>query len=178
VIIDFDDFYPGNTGFEWLYRLKEANPLFKATLFAVPGLGSQDFWDSIPDWLELAMHGWLHPHPTECIDWSYEEASATFDKIPYHFKWGWKSPGWQISDGTYQALLERDWWVADKAYNNHRRPQGLRHHLDGEPIDGLEHWHGHIQNVCGNGLEETFHELLPKVEAAKEFRFISEVVHL
>jgi hypothetical protein len=178
VIVDFDDFYPGNDRLDLLYRLKEANPLFKATLFAVPGLGSNPFWQEVPDWLELALHGHLHPHPTECIDWSYERTITAMWDSPRQFVNGWKSPGWQISDGTYEAMRDHDWWIADKDYNNPRRPIGLRHHLDGESVDGLEHWHGHIQNVCGNGLEETFPELLEKVKAATEFRFISEVVHL
>jgi hypothetical protein len=178
MIVDFDDFHAQNTGFEWLYRLKEANPLFKATLFAVPGLGTPAFWISVPTWLELALHGHMHPHPEECVDWSYERALTALKTAPIPFVKGWKSPGWQISDGTYFALLDEGWWVADKDYNDHRRPDGLWHHLDGESVDGLEHWHGHIQNVCGNGLEETFPVLLEKVKAATEFRFISEVVHL
>jgi hypothetical protein len=41
---------------------------------------------------------------------------------------------------------------------------------------GLEHWHGHIPNVCGNGIEEMFAELLPRVRDAASFELISEVV--
>jgi len=92
--------------------------------------------------------------------------------LPPRFVRVWKSPGWQISDGTYQALLDHGFAVADQPYNDHRRPAGLKCHRLG---DG-DHWHGHIQDVCGNGLSETFAQLLPLVSAAKSFEWISEVV--
>jgi hypothetical protein len=91
-----------------------------------------------------------------------------------HPRWarGFKAPGWQISDGCYEALLERGWWVADQRYNDGRRPAGLRFHCEG---DG-DHVHTHVQNVCGNGLEETFLRLLQAVSEAESFDLISEVV--
>ena len=92
--------------------------------------------------------------------------------VQKHFVQGFKAPGWQISDGCYEVLLDRGWWVADQPYNDHRRPEGLRVHRLG---DG-DHWHGHIQNVCGNGLEETFPTVLDLVKNADSFQFISEAV--
>jgi hypothetical protein len=91
---------------------------------------------------------------------------------PERFVCGFKAPGWQISDGCYHALLGADWWLADQPYNDHRRPPGLRVHRLG---DG-DHWHGHIQDVEGNGLAERFPELLERVRAAEGFQFVSEVV--
>jgi hypothetical protein len=145
--------------------------LFRCTLFAVPGLGTDKFWDLVPDWCELAMHGWFHPDPRECENWSALQMRIAMAAKPERFVNGWKSPGWQISDGCYEALLEGGWWVADQHYNDHRRPAGLRVHCLG---DG-DHVHTHVQNVCGNGLEETFPDLLARVKAATEFRFVSEV---
>jgi hypothetical protein len=142
-------------------------------LFAVPGLGSDEFWESVPDWCELAVHGWVHPDPYECAEWSYDRMMTLLDEpILWWFTRGFKAPGWQISDGCYEALLERGWWVADQPYNDDRRPSGLRVHRLG---DG-DHWHGHIQNVCGNGLEETWDELVGRVREAESFELISEVV--
>ncbi len=172
MVVDFDDFHAGNHRLDLLQRLHAANPRFRCTLFAVPGLGTEAFWDQIPDWCELAVHGWLHPHPRECEGWSYEEALDHLLSAPVRFVDGWKSPGWQISDGTYRAVQDLGWWCADHPENNLRRPAGLRTHVLGQG----DHWHGHIQNVCGNGLEETWDALLDRVVLAESFELISEVV--
>jgi hypothetical protein len=170
VICDWDDHHPKNDAMPWMLRLKELNPGFRATLFAVPALGSDEFWDSHPDWIELAMHGEYHPNPMEAADWSYDKAMPVLRAKPARFATLWKSPGWQISDGTYVALLELGWTVADQPYNDARRPKELRVHRLG---DG-DHLHGHVQNVCENGLEETWDDVSSRVAAATEFEWVSE----
>lgn len=173
MIFDTDDLYEGHDRMDLLLELKAINPEFKLTAFAIPALGSDDYWNTLPEWIELAGHGWTHPHPLEAAEWTYEQAMDVLLSLPRRFVDGWKSPGWQISDGTYKALDELDWWVADQHYNDWRRPPSLRFHCEG---DG-DHIHTHVQNVCGNGLEETFPVLARKVAAATEFRFISDVVN-
>ncbi len=170
--MDFDDYSETNNRLDLLGALHDANPEFRCTLFAVPGLGSEAFWDSTPEWCELAVHGWMHPDPYEAANWTRDEALDVLLAAPARFVDGWKSPGWQISDGTYQAVQDLGWWCADHYENNDRRPDGLRTHVLGQG----DHWHGHIQNVCGNGLAETFPEVLARVEAAESFAFVSEVV--
>jgi hypothetical protein len=172
LIVDFDDLHETNHRLDLLQELKDANPAFRCTVFAVPARGSDAFWNALPDWLELAVHGWLHPDPFECANWDRETMLGLMDRKPTRFVEGFKAPGWQISQPCYDALLARDWWVADQPYNDTRRPLGLRVHR----LDDGEHWHGHIQNVCGNGLEETFDRLLPLVTNAETFELISEVV--
>jgi hypothetical protein len=177
VIVDFDDFHEGNHRLDLLQLLRGANPSFVCTMFAPPALGSVRFWESLPAWIELAVHGWDHGGPScgdprEAEGWSYERAMEVLTGAPSCFVDGFKAPGWQISDGTYEALAGLGWWVADQPYNDGRRPAELRVHRLG---DG-DHWHGHIQNVCGNGLAETFDRLLGRVERATEFQFVSEVV--
>src|SRR5258708_4974218 len=81
-----------------------------------------------------------------------------------------KAPGWQISDASYLWLLRHNWWVADQDYNDERRPKALRVYKIGS------NWHGHIQDVMGNGLEETWDRVLELVKSAEGFNFISEVV--
>src|SRR3954467_508440 len=110
----------------WMLQLKEINPAFKATLFAVPGLGTDEFWDSHPRWIELAVHGWLHPDPYECAKWTVERMEKLLDEpsVRKHFVNGFKAPGWQISDACYQVLDERGWWVADQHLEDGRRPEG------------------------------------------------------
>ena len=42
MIVDFDDFCEGDHQLDLLQTLREANPLFRCTLFAIPALGSDD----------------------------------------------------------------------------------------------------------------------------------------
>lgn len=141
----------------------------------MPALGDGRFWDSVPEWCELVVHGWEHPDPYECSQWSKERMEDLIFEIETNsaynrFALGFKAPGWQISDGCYEALAEAQWWVADQHYNDDRRPPSLYYHCEG---DG-DHWHGHIQDVCGNGIEETWDELSERVRAATSFQFVSE----
>lgn len=179
MIVDFDDFHEGDHRLDLLHTLREANPLFRCTLFAIPALGSDEFWESVPDWCELAVHGWEHPDPYECEDWDVYEALILMGKVPLRFVNGFKAPGWQISDGTYQALIEAGWWVADHWDNDDRRPDGILTHRI-TPAAGAgndpDHWHGHIGNVCGNGIAETFPEVLRRVREATSFEWVSECV--
>lgn len=176
MIFDTDDMHDINHRLDLLHRLKDANEEFRMTAFAVPGLCSPQFLESLPDWIEVAAHGWLHGGPDcadafEAKDWTRDETVRVLRMLHPRFVALWKSPGWQISDGTYQALLEFDFAVADQHYNDERRPAGLRAHCEG---DG-DHVHTHVQNVCGNGLEETFPSLLERVREADSFELISEV---
>lgn len=173
MIVDFDDFTERDNRLDLLHKLKQSNPAFRCTLFAIPALGSADFWNLVvPEWCELAVHGWAHPNPRECEGWTKGAMQAVMHLKPERFVDGFKAPGWQISDGCYEALHEGGWWVADQPYNDSRRPTGLLTHRLG---DG-DHWHGHIPNVCGNGIEETFPLLLKRVHVATDFQFVSEAV--
>ncbi len=169
---DFDDFHETNHQLDRLEELKRLRPDFRCTVFAVPGLGSDDFWASVPRWIELAVHGWEHPDAYECVNWDRDRIGLLMDAavVRRHFVNGFKAPGWQISNDIYQVLLERGWWVADQHLEDDRRPSRLRTYFyeDGG-------WHGHIQNVCGNGIEETWPQLKEAVMAADQFRFCSEV---
>ena len=168
---DWDDFAEDNHKLWRLQELKELRPDFRCTLFAVPGKGSDEFWASVPDWCELAVHGWLHPNPYEASDWSAAYLGLILEEpvIQKFFVQGFKAPGWQISDGCYEELLRRDWWVADQHLEDGRRPPGLRTYFyeDGN-------WHGHIQDVCGNGLAETWDMVVELVANAESFEFASE----
>lgn len=179
MVVDFDDFCQDNHRLDLLHQLRDAHPAFRVTLFAIPARGSDDFWDAVPDWCEVAMHGWLHPHSREAEDWSYEAASEMMWRKPPRFVEGFKAPGWQISDATYRALADNGWWVADHWETAGRRPEELRAFTISPETarhDNPDHWHGHIQNVCQNGLEETFPQLLERVREATSFEWVSEVV--
>jgi hypothetical protein len=179
VICDFDDFCEDDNRLDLLHLLHDANPDFRCTLFAIPGRGSAEFWKSVPEWCELAVHGFEHPHPRECAGWTRFQIETVLDYsiVQAYFTNGWKSPGWQSSDAVYEVLLERGWWIAEHWDNVDRLPDDLRAHIIQPSYrEGTWHWHGHIPDVCGNGIAETFNELLERVQAADSFEFISEVV--
>jgi hypothetical protein len=175
VVVDFDDFHEDNHRLDLLHELKRVNPKFRCTLFAVPGRGSDEFWESVPRWCELAVHGWKHDMVDECIEWDYARAARMMLEKPLYFVDGFKAPGWQISDATYRLLNDFDWWVADQHLEDARRPESLLTYFY---EDGEDRWHGHIQNVCGNGLEERWDELVERVASAESFRFCSEALDL
>ena len=176
MIFDTDDFHDTNNRLDLLEQLHDTNPAFRMTAFAVPALCSTEFLASVPDWIELAGHGWDHGGPTcpdayEAADWTYEQALDVLLALPGRFVDGWKSPGWQISDGTYLALEELGYWVADQHYNDERRPEHLRVHCEG---DG-DHLHCHVQDWGSNGLQESWDRILPRIREAESFELISEV---
>ena len=171
MVFEWDDHSEELNALPWLFELKALRPDFRCTLFAVPGLGSDSFWADTPDWVELAVHGWVHPDPFECSRWNYGRMEALLDEpvVKDHFVEGFKAPGWQISDACYSVLLKRGWWVADQHLEDGRRPRGLRTYFYEHG-----HWHGHVQNVCGNGLQETWVQLREAVLNAPSFEYASE----
>jgi hypothetical protein len=171
---DWDDHCEANDAMPWMVQLKELNPSFKATLFSIPALGSDDYWDDHPEWIELVGHGWAHPDPREAEHWDHDQATDVLLSMPRAFVDGWKSPGWLTSDGMYQACLDLGWWIADQHLADARRPAGLAVYLH---EDG-RNWHGHVQNVCGNGLRETWAQVCEMVEETDEFLFASEAVQV
>jgi hypothetical protein len=177
LIVDLDDFTEQQHRLDLLEQLHQANPLFRCTLFAIPALGTDSFWESVPEWCELAVHGWQHGDPAvECARWGYQDMHALIVWVERHlprFAHGFKAPGWQISDGCYEALADADWWIADQHLEDDRRPKGLRTYFY---EDSDDRWHGHIQDVCGNGLAETFSSLLARVKEATSFELVSEAV--
>jgi hypothetical protein len=170
VTFDWDDAYPGHDALDRLGELRRLRPDFRCTLFAIPGRCTAEWCASLPDWVEIAVHGWMHDTNYECAAWKREDVWAVMDSpiVRDFFAEGFKAPGWQISDECYEALVEADWWVADQHLEDARRPVGLRTYFyeDGG-------WHGHIDNVCGNGIEETWERVVDAVRGAEEFRFCS-----
>ncbi len=176
LIVDFDDFSEEHCPQEELERLKKENPAFKVTLFAIPSrttLLMLSWAKKNKDWVELAVHGWTHFSNYECANFTYEQCQEVLNRVRGSgFVKGFKAPGWQISDGCYQALKDYGYWVADQHYNDNRRPKDLRVYYVGE-----NSYHGHTWDCgCQNGIYEDWENILEKVKKAKEFKFISEVV--
>lgn len=175
-IVDLDDFCQVNHDLDLLMHIKRKNPEFRATLFTIPGRSSMEFIDDVrkncAGWLELVPHGWNHPTPRECQHWTYAQCVTYLDAIePMGLVRGFKAPGWQISDPMYDALLRRGYWVADQEYNNSRRPKALKTYLL-RP----ESIHGHIGHMGGHNAN-AMEYILPQLLAARDCRFVSEVVN-
>ncbi len=170
VTFDFDDAHPGHDGMDRLRSLRGVRDDFRCTLFAIPARCNPVWCESLPDWIELGVHGWNHSSVYECADWGVGDMDHCLDSpiVRDYFVDGFKAPGWQISDACYEVLKERGWWVADQHLEDARRPPMRVYFYE----DGG--WHGHIQNVCGNGIEETWGDLVKAVEGAEDFRFVSE----
>jgi len=193
VVFDLDDFQftlnngqVGDLSLAYLYYINSQFPMFKCTLFAIPNRCNPYILEEVAkhDWIELAVHGWQHDTNYECAEMTKEEALELLDNVETAygdiFVKGFKAPGWQISDGVYEALLERGYWVADHIYNEDRRPKEL-------PAYTLAHpWciHGHTWDIQGvpldqqNGIRQMIEErgLLEKWTPETKFHFISEVI--
>lgn len=211
IIADFDDFCDDERSaadLERLIQLKQKVPALKVTLFTIPGRCSPEFIARVRSeysWLDLVQHGWNHDTNYECMKWTKADCRdflAAGRDIGLTTK-GFKSPGWQISDGCYEALAEEGYWVADQAYNDGRRPAKLRAYklnstfaavakVIEKPVSwndppspwkqfittSVDAWiHGHIGHLGGrneNALELLMPMLMESTETS--WQFIDEVM--
>lgn len=169
-----------------------ANPNFRATLFTIPGELTYELaeWCKANNsWIELAVHGIFHTSNYECADLSKEQFGDLLDPLrdmlDTYFVKGFKAPGWQISDGVYQWLLDNGWWVADQSYNNHRRPLDLPAYVNDNgsfatyrqgnvtPVTGK---HYHTWDCVGNGVYELSDQILADIQGVPEFKLVSEAL--
>ena len=184
VVFDLDDAQCSSKDYAlgFLFYLKGIYPKLKITLFAIPARCTPSFLKALDalDWVELAVHGYDHNSNYESLEWSLEQAleSLEYAERLGHFVKGFKAPGWQISDATYQALLQKGYWVADQDYNNDRRPKELPCYLLSHP------WcvHGHTWSINTpdplqqNGIEQLLARGL-EFTPETNFHFISEIIN-
>jgi len=208
ILCDLDDFCEDTRSLADLRRLDELRaviPTFKATLFTIGGRCSKGFIADIKasrPWLDLVAHGWTHQTNRECEQWNADTCREVLaaSRIMGLTTRGFKAPGWQISDGCYQALLEEGYWIADQHYNDTRRPADLEAYcLDPSGFAAFtvflkvdeSGWkshqikavarqiHGHLGHLGGhnaNALEIIAPHILAAAEHDTDFRFISEVM--
>jgi hypothetical protein len=172
ICIDADDFHEGNHKLPVLEKL-HANTGMLFTLFVIPGLCSSSFISEVKKipWIDLVPHGWLHPTSRECEKWTYLKSKTYLECMDFMgLTKGFRAPGWQISSGMYQALLEHGYWVSDQHYNDDRRPPLLKvfHHRD-------EH-HFHIGHTGGFNQNEIEIHLERLMDLKGDFRFIKDIV--
>lgn len=198
VILDADDFAVDNTSFMYFCELKRLYPKFKVSLFTVPMsvmsgeikcLATADnFLSEIKeylDWIEFIPHGFSH-YPMEFQNKTYQETidsliaiERIFNESGLPFVKGFKAPYWAYNDEVAKALKDKGYWIAlDKNDPRNDMPIYKYNWSINEPYpkDIQEvRGHAHIQNVCGNGIEECFSNLLTIPEDV-EWKFISEVM--
>jgi hypothetical protein len=162
-----------------LDKLHYVNNNFKATLFAIPAQVTYEmaeWFKANNSWCELAVHGFGHTSNYECDKMTYEEMGEHVKQLQpmldEYFVKGFKSPGWQTSDGVYKWLLDNGWWVASQSYDDSRRPEGLSSY-----VVGGNSIHSHTWSCMGNGIDEIYDEIVEKIKDETEFRFVSEAVN-
>lgn len=177
MIVDFDDFYE-QKAFNMLKKLKEVNPFFKVTLFSIPGKNTPEFFDEVSneDWIELALHGWLHTY-LECKNWKVKDVVDYIDKINHKYSLvfvnGFKPPYWAMSREAIDTFLEFGYWLS-----LHPESEDYKELLAvGKPIYRFtkETQHGHIE-WGNNSLYNNFDYWVRLIKDVINFKFISEVI--
>jgi len=185
-IFDLHD-YPDGNPLPKLLELKKILQNLKVTLFTIPEKMDKEMDKEIEqyDWIQMAVHGCFHEDNYEFAKLSKEDAetliSVGYDSL--HYVKGFCAPGWQISQGTMEALKELGFWVAvqwgDGRLNGDPNGQYQPAVIEGLPYYAWREYpnaiHGHTWECCGNGLESLWQKLinLPK---DSEFLFVDDYV--
>jgi len=162
-----------------LLKLKELMPGLKVTIFMIPNRCSDETiaaFRALGHWCALGMHGWEH---TLGEQWSIT-SEEIMDKMQLALARGidakvFRAPKWVIDNETYVAAKQLNWVVADHAAFR-VLGTGARTYCYNDPALNPK-WtrvHGHLPNVSGNGIEETFNNFVFPPEA--EFLHITEAV--
>jgi polysaccharide deacetylase len=161
VILDFDDLCDTNDPVDALDMLKERDPGFKVTLFAIPtrcGEALLAKYAARSEWIALGVHGWRHARH-ECLGWTAEE---TQDKLARSleffpgFQKVFKAPNWELDLEVYKGCKAAGFAVADHIRNIEILPSGQPHYIYNIRLrnDRFQRMHGHIQPWAGTGLTE------------------------
>lgn len=198
VVVDIDDF--SDTVAPWALPLldhlhAESGGRFRATLFTIPARTSPNTLRAAANrpWLELAVHGWTHDGP-ECADWTQARtqevlAAALAAGLEHNaeeslFHCVFKAPHWIASLGTYVALAQAGWTIADHPRNTLTIPLGLRRyvlspdHRIGRPhtILPVIQAHGHFTGEgVDNGLRENLYQFRALAQLNLPYVWVSEV---
>jgi len=199
IALEFDDFSPRNSNFGILEDLKDHYEHFKVTMFTVPWeirFGNQtpitqpahapwcEAVKKSSSWLEIALHGMTHA-PMEFAEITTEEShkriiigEKMFTNREIELTKIFKAPQWAISPEAVKVANELGYHVVHDHYYNWNladecpfTPEQIKND------EGIILAHGHVQRVCGNGLEEVAHKIM-KLPPDIEFIFLSEALKL
>lgn len=197
IALEFDDFSPRNSSFGILEEIKDHYPNFKVTMFTVPW--EVRFGEQTPitepkfapwvnavkesaSWLEIALHGMSHA-PMEFAEVSEEEAAKRmiigmkmFENREIPLAMIFKAPQWALNPGVVRAANSLGLDVVHDHYYNWNLADECpftKEQIKNDP--GVIIAHGHVQKVCGNGLEEVAHRIM-QIPPETEFIFLSEAL--
>lgn len=189
ILFDLDDF--GTDGkyncLPKLLELKKILPVLKVNLFTIPMKVNEYTLREMSKlgWIHFLPHGLYHEDNYEFAKLTYDEARLKLSYIPHlkYYHKGFKAPGWQISQGTMEALKEMGFWVAVQ-WGDGRFNGDVNGPYQPAVIEGLPYYawreypkaiHGHTWNCCSNGLEELWDSLI-KLPKDSVFGFIDDYV--
>lgn len=192
---DVDDLSPMNHRFDLIEKFRKRYPGFKMTAFLIPwdirfnpqGKGTpitepeyMSFVSYVKKaqkdgWLDISIHGLTHA-PSEFLNLTYKEAKGralAAQKMLAHvgieYNKMFKAPQWQLSEDGKKAVEDLGMVVMEDGYYNwnvkDERPPRKRKLVA----------HGHVQDVCGNGIEESFIRLT-NVPSSAEWVFLKDLI--
>lgn len=196
VAIEYDDFSCKNHHLDVLEEFHDHYPDFKVTLFTVPWevRFGRNLKESTPitlpkfkpfveainkaDWIEIALHGLTHA-PMEFAEVSYEGAikrlvigMKMFENVGIkNFTKIFKAPQWALSPEGKRAAEDMGFKVVEDGYFNWNLANDEPNKDAKEPFI----MHGHVQDDCDNGMEETMFRVL-KLPSDTEFLFLSDIL--
>jgi hypothetical protein len=173
VYLDFDDFGETNNRLDWLWMLKKEFPNFKVNLFTIMSDFNDSFTSYIEflDWIQICVHGVEHINNEEVSeellkgDFPYRGQSKDLIAKIY------RAPYWQLSDVMYERLKKLDYKIM--LHPDDPR-EGIKYNWnikDSPPDLPILYGHGHIQDVCNNGLVEAFENIM-KLPKDTIFKFL------
>jgi hypothetical protein len=175
VYLDLDDWNKPNDTPEVYKALKELDHYFdggfRVNLFVSSKLPIPDK-RALQEMGDYLMHGTKHQNwevPTYAEIYRWENAKRT--KI-------YKAPYWQLTDELYERLIERKWRVMLNGEDKDEVRNGIRFNWNIKDNPSLNNHiligHGHVQNVCDNGLLESMDriKMLPR---DTNFKFLRDL---
>ena len=166
--LDFDDLGETNHRLDWLWQLYKAFPHFKVNLFAIPNENVNIKWLEYIwsiDWVQLCVHGFYHENNEDVPEIELKTMTAQrYAKV-------YRAPYWQLSDIMYERLTKLGYKIMLHPDDSR---VGIKYNWntkDSPPFLKTLYGHGHVQNTQGNGIVESFENIL-KLPVNTEFRFL------
>jgi len=127
VIVELDDLWHWNQIPKLILPLKEINPEFRATVFAVPNkLGPLGKAKDDYSFLSFGIHGFEHTH-FECLEWAQPKAEALIQRaLDMGYDPVFKAPNHGLTDEVADACAKLGVALVHNKNNTLKRVEGLK----------------------------------------------------
>lgn len=199
VTLESHDYSPVNHNLGLLEEIHSHYPSCKLTVFCVPAearftkkaaiLSASEYKPFVAatkkaikqGWLEVGVHGLTHApndfginRSKKTKDFDYFKiklmmAENIFKKAGLPFVKLFVAPFWQLHPEAKRAIESKGYRVIEESDHN----WNLRDDFPNLPINI---GHTHIQNTCGNGLEESLPRIL-QIPTSAKWKFLSEILN-